>query len=65
MFLIVGAYDTLTFDAFMINYLVPQLWKGAGVVLDNGSIHKNKELREAIIGVKARLIFLPPYSPDL
>lgn len=61
---IMGAYNTLSFDAFIINHLVPKLWKGACVVIDNCSIHKSKELREAIEKIGARLIFLPPYSPD-
>lgn len=61
---IMGAYNTLTFDAFIINHLVPKLWKGACVVIDNCSIHKSDELRQAIEAVGARVIFLPPYSPD-
>ena len=61
---IMGAFNTLTFDAFMINHLVPQLWEGACVFVDNCSIHKSDELRDAIEAVGARLIFLPPYSPD-
>lgn len=61
---IMGAYNTLTFDAFMINHLVPKLWKGACVIIDNCSIHKSEELRKAIEAVGARLIFLSPYSPD-
>jgi len=38
------------------------------VVLDNGSIHRSKETRAAIPGLRARgvyLYFLPPYSPEL
>lgn len=48
----------------MIRHLVPKLWKGAGVIMDNGTIHKGEEIRKAIEKVGARLIFLPPYSPD-
>ncbi|RXW12687.1 hypothetical protein EST38_g13170 [Candolleomyces aberdarensis] len=35
------------------------------VVMDNASIHKSQELREMIEGRGMRLLFLPPYSPDL
>ncbi len=38
------------------------------VVLDNGSIHRSKEVRAAIPDRRTRgifLSFLPPYSPDL
>lgn len=44
--------------------LIPKLWKGAVVVWDNYSIHKGKEIEQAIIAAGARLIYLPPYSPD-
>jgi transposase len=63
-FNIMGPYNTLTFEAFIINHLVPKLWKGACVVMDNCSIHKSDAIREAIEKVGAKLIFLPPYSPD-
>jgi transposase InsO family protein len=38
------------------------------VVLDNGAIHRSKEVRAAVSALWARgvyLCFLPPYSPDL
>ena len=34
------------------------------VVLDNLSAHKVAGVREAIEAVGARLVYLPPYSPD-
>ena len=43
--------------------LVPKLWKGA-VVVDNHSIHKSDEIEASITAAGARLIYLPPYSPD-
>jgi transposase len=60
-----GAIDGLTFEAFIAIKLVPKLWKGAVVIMDNCSIHKNNEtLEELIKAAGARLIYLPPYSPD-
>jgi transposase len=44
--------------------LVPQLRPGHVVVLDNLKAHKVTGVREAIEAVGARLIYLPPYSPD-
>jgi transposase len=35
------------------------------VVLDNLGSHKGQAVRQAIRNAGARLIFLPPYSPDL
>jgi DDE superfamily endonuclease len=44
-----GAIDGLTFEAFIAQKLVPQLWKGAVVIMDNCSIHKNNPELEALI----------------
>jgi hypothetical protein len=35
------------------------------VIMDNASIHKRKEIREAIEKAGCYLVYLPPYSPDL
>jgi len=59
-----GSIDGLTFEAFVIRKLIPKLWKGAVVVWDNYSIHKGQEIEEAIKKAGAKLIYLPPYSPD-
>lgn len=59
-----GYLDALTFDAFIAQRLVPKLWKGAVVVMDNCSIHKSDEIDALITAAGARLIYLPPYSPD-
>ena len=34
------------------------------VVLDNLAAHKSAAVREAVEAMGARLLFLPPYSPD-
>jgi transposase len=55
-------------DSFL-NYveqcLVPTLSAGDVVIMDNLSSHKRPAVRKAIQRVGARLLFLPPYSPDL
>ncbi|MBD1922609.1 IS630 family transposase [Microcoleus sp. FACHB-831] len=61
---ILGATDGLTFEAFVRQKLVPNLWNGATVVWDNSTIHKGKQLEQALQEVGAKLIYLPPYSPD-
>ncbi len=43
---------------------MPDLRAGDIVVLDNLSSHKRIEARAAIEAVGARVVFLPPYSPD-
>ena len=62
---ILGAVDSLTFEAFIARKLVPNLWKGACIILDNCSIHFGKEMTALIQKAGAQLIYLPPYSPDL
>ncbi len=45
--------------------LIPQLWVGAIIVMDNLPVHHASVVREAIEAVGAKVVFLPPYSPDL
>jgi len=45
--------------------LIPQLWVGAIIVMDNLPVHHAFVVREAIEAVGAKVVFLPPYSPDL
>lgn len=61
---LLGGIDGITYDAFISQKLVPKLWSGACVVMDNYSIHKGEEVKLAIEAVGARVIYLPPYSPD-
>jgi transposase len=61
---LLGTTDGLTFEAFISQKLVPQLWPGACVLMDNCSIHKGKEIEALITAAGAKLIYLPPYSPD-
>lgn len=59
-----GAADSLIFEAFIVQLLIPNLWPGACVIMDNCRIHKEEELRPLIEAQGATLQFLPPYSPD-
>lgn len=61
---VLGAYDGMTFEAFIATRLVPNLWPGACVVMDNCSIHLGEQVRHLIEAAGAQLIYLPPYSPD-
>ena len=60
-----GATDTAAFLAYVQQVLVPALVPGQIVVMDNLSAHKGEPVRHAIEQVGCRLLFLPPYSPDL
>jgi len=59
-----GGTDTLAFKTFVNEVLVPNLWSGACVVMDNFSSHKVAGIKEAIESVGAHLIYLSPYSPE-
>jgi transposase len=61
---LLGSTDSLTFEAFVAQRLVPKLWSGACVFMDNASIHKSDEVEALITKAGARLVYLPPYSPD-
>jgi transposase len=60
-----GAVNGDVFEAFVEQVLTPQLRDGDIVVMDNLSSHKRQRTRELIEGAGARVLFLPPYSPDL
>ncbi len=58
------ATDGLTFEAFIVQRLIPKLWPGACVVLDNRTAHKGDEIEAALRAAGAQLVYLLPYSPD-
>lgn len=60
-----GPLNSVSFTGFCERYLAPNLDPGDLVVLDNLSSHTSLEATQAIEAVGARLVFLPPYSPDL
>lgn len=59
-----GGTDTQAFQTYVTEVLVPNLWAGACVVMDNFSSHKVAGIKPAIEAVGARLVYLPPYSPE-
>lgn len=65
MMTIEGATDAEVFEAFLEHVLVRKLQPGDIVVLDNVGAHKPERMRQLVQAAGARLVFLPPYSPDL
>lgn len=59
-----GGVTGAAFGAYAARLLAPSLRPGQVVILDNLSAHKHQAARLAIEAVGARLLFLPPYSPD-
>ena len=60
-----GPINGESFRAYVEQMLVPTLQAGDIVVMDNLGSHKGHAVRTAIRAAGARLVFLPPYSPDL
>lgn len=63
--LLEGAMNTVSFETYVEQILVPTVQVGDWVLLDNLSVHKGSLVRSAIEARGARVVFLPPYSPDL
>ena len=59
-----GPMNGEMFLAWVRQGLALTLRPGDVVILDNLSTHKIRGVREAIEAVGARLLYLPPYSPD-
>jgi len=59
-----GPMNGEMFLAWVTQGLVPTLQKGDVVIMDNLATHKIHGIVEALAAVGARLLFLPPYSPD-
>ena len=60
-----GPTNGTRFRSYITEILVPALRPGDSVVMDNLQAHKVAGVREAIEAAGARLLYLPPYSPDL
>ena len=76
----IGAYcqkkliAPMTFDGFcdqavvltwMKHFLLPVMKPGQVLILDNASFHNPKQIRNLLKTINCRVLFLPPYSPDL
>ena len=59
-----GAVNGDVFAAYLDQVLGPTLAPGDVVVLDNLPVHKVAGLAERVEARGARLLYLPPYSPD-
>ena len=71
VFLAEGTINGDRFEFFIRNYLLPNLMPFNGlnpfsvVIMDNASIHHVQSNVSLIESIGAKVIFLPPYSPDL
>ena len=59
-----GSMNGNAFKVFVEKCLIPELWEGAVVVMDNASAHKVEEIESLIESVGASVLYQSPYSPD-
>jgi transposase len=59
-----GSMDSIAFDVFIEKCLVPQLWSGAVVIMDNLPAHRLASFEPMIEAVGAKVLCLSSYSPD-
>lgn len=62
---LIGSLDADIFEAYIEQFVVPELRPADLVIMDNLSAHKRASVRAMITAAGAELVFLPPYSPDL
>jgi transposase len=60
-----GATNTDVFETYVTEVLVPELKPGDVVIWDNLKPHESEEAIEAVEAAGARVVPLPPWSPDL
>jgi transposase len=60
-----GSCTSEVFNSWVESFLIKELQPGQFVVMDNASFHKSVKTKELIESVGCKVIFLPPYSPDL
>ena len=64
-FTVEGACNRLVFETWLETCLVPVLEPGQVVILDNATFHHGGRITALIESAGCRLLYLPPYSPDL
>ena len=57
--------DSELFNFWLEHLLLPEIPKNSLIIMDNASFHKSEKTKELVEKFSCRLLFLPPYSPDL
>lgn len=60
-----GAMNRVVFEGYVQQMLLPTLRPRDILIMDNLSAHKGESIRATIEACGARVVYLPPYSPDL
>ena len=57
--------DCELFEYWMKNMLLKNVETGSVIVMDNAAFHREKQLEMLEKQSSCKILFLPPYSPDL
>jgi transposase len=57
--------DSILFEFWFENCLLNEVESGSVIVLDNATFHRKSVIPELALRKNCRVLFLPPYSPDL
>ena len=60
-----GSCHTEVVDAYLEQVLLPERPPGSVIVLDNARFHQSPTTQKLVETAGCRLLFLPPYAPDL
>ncbi|GHU80216.1 IS630 family transposase [Clostridia bacterium] len=60
-----GTTDSVLFEFWFKNCLLKEVDPGSVIILDNATFHKKSVIPRLVAEADCRVIFLPPYSPDL
>ena len=64
-FTIQGSCNRVVFKTWLETCLIPGLKPGNVVVIDNASFHHGGRIEALIEAAGCKVLYLPPYSPDL
>jgi len=60
-----GTCTARVIEAWLEKILLPNLPSGKVIVMDNAPFHNSQKIKALIENAGHKLLFLPPYSPDL
>ena len=60
-----GSCNTRLFETWVEQFLIKELKPGQVVVMDNAAFHRSQKTKDLIEAAHCKVMFLPPYSPDL
>jgi transposase len=60
-----GTMDSVLFEDWFSNILLKSVKRGSVIIMDNASFHRKTKLPQMAEGCGCRVVFLPPYSPEL